>query len=83
MINIFKLANTDEQTPLTDCNNANRGNEWRCIFIENIYLYIKGKYLVINSEYDSWAISNILEVKCLKQGISGQTLSSCTKSQLN
>lgn len=36
---------------------------------------------MINSEYDSWAIPNILEVTCLKAGKSGQTLSSCTANE--
>jgi len=38
--------------------------------------------MVINSEYDSWAISNILGVGCLKNGISGQTLNSCNTTEI-
>jgi hypothetical protein len=53
------------------------------LFIENAVTVIKGKYLIINSEYDSWAIPNILDVKCLKNAaVGGQTLSSCTKTEL-
>jgi hypothetical protein len=38
---------------------------------------------VVNSEYDSWAIPNILDVKCLKNSIvGGQTLSSCTAKEI-
>lgn len=44
---------------------------------------IKGKFMIVNSEYDAWAIPNILGFGCLKKGISGQTLAECSKTQLS
>jgi hypothetical protein len=41
---------------------------------------IKGKFMIVNSEYDAWAIPNILGFGCLKKGISGQTLAECSKT---
>ena len=38
----------------------------------------KGKYMFINSQYDEWAISNILKIKCLQKGSSGETPKTCT-----
>ena len=38
--------------------------------------------MVINSEYDAWAIPNLMRIPCLKQGVSGFTLSGCSKEQL-
>lgn len=35
------------------------------------YKYLKGKYFYINSQYDQWAISNSMQIKCLKKGTSG------------
>lgn len=40
--------------------------------------------LIIDSQYDSWGIPNILNVDCLKGTSSGAaTLSHCSQSQVN
>ena len=39
--------------------------------------------MMINSEYDSWAIPNILDENCLKKGVSGYTLSGCSRTQMS
>ncbi len=44
---------------------------------------MKGKFMIVNSEYDSWAIFNILGFNCLKKGVSGETLNSCSKAEMN
>ncbi len=46
------------------------------------YPYLKGKYLFINSEYDGWGISQILQIKCLKSGSTGQTLKYCSSDEM-
>jgi len=76
------VANVEESTPATECNKNHKGEEWKCLFIENGYPYIKGKFMAIESEYDAWSVFNILGENCLKQGISGYTLSHCSKTQL-
>lgn len=58
--NIYKVANVNEATPFTECNQLNKGEEWKCIFMEYGAAAIKGKFMVVNSEYDAWAIPNIL-----------------------
>ena len=80
--NIYKVANTEESTPLTECNQLHKGEEWKCLFIENSYQFIKGKFMVVNSEYDAWSVFNILGENCLKLGLSGYTLSHCNKTQM-
>ena len=69
--NTFKVANVQELTPITECNILHKGEEWKCLFMEYAYAEMKGRFMVINSEYDSWAIPNILDVKCLKNATVG------------
>lgn len=69
--NIYKVANVNESTPFIECNALHPNEEWKCLFIEYGVTVLKGKYMIINSEYDSWAIPNILEIKCLKAATVG------------
>ena len=83
IINTYKIANINESTPISECNALFKNEEWKCLFIENAYSVIKGRFLVVNSEYDAWAIPNILEVKCLKAAaVGGATLSSCSTREI-
>lgn len=81
IINLFKISNVDEHTPLNICNAFYNGTEWKCLFVQYSYASIEGRLLLINSEYDSYAIPNILGINCLKAGKSGETLSSCTATE--
>ena len=81
--NLFTLSNVDEASPSAECNQHYPGEEWKCWAIEIIYPYIKGRYMIINSEYDAYTIPNILKIKCLKNGTSGETLSKCNKTELD
>ena len=60
------IANLDESTPSTECNKNHAGAEWMCIFLQNAYPFIRGKFMIINSEYDAWAIPNLMKIPCLK-----------------
>lgn len=51
--------------------------------LEENFKYIKGKYMFINSQYDEWAISNILKIKCLQKGSSGETPKNCTTDEMS
>lgn len=82
MQNLYKIANSAESTPMRECNERNPLEPWRCFFIEHGFEFLRGRFLVINSEYDSWSIPNILRIKCLSNGTSGFTLASCTFDQL-
>lgn len=39
--------------------------------------------MFINSQYDQWAISNILKIRCLQKGASGYTPKNCTTPEMN
>jgi O-palmitoleoyl-L-serine hydrolase len=80
--NLFKVANVDEQSPNLECNKRYPGEEWRCILVEYAYPFIRGRMLVLSSEYDSWAIQYFVQLDCLKDGVSGFTLSGCNASEL-
>lgn len=77
---LYRVANAEAPTPLSKCNLAHVGNEWKCLLLQYNYEYIQGNYLFINSQYDSWAIPGILKIKCLTNtstGI-GYTLVNCS-----
>ena len=80
---MFSVAFVDEKAAVTECNQKYVGEEWRCIYIQYAVDYLKGKYLFVNSEYDQWAISNILQISCLKKGVSGETLKNCNQEDIN
>jgi hypothetical protein len=55
--NIYKLANSDEKTPLEACNAKYPDQEYNCFFFNSVFIQNSQiKSLFINSEYDSWAI---------------------------
>ena len=33
IFNLFKVANSEESTPDTECNTLYKGEEWKCFFI--------------------------------------------------
>ena len=69
--NIYSLANLNGQTPNEACNNYYPKEEWKCFLYEYSYASVEGRKLIINSEYDAWAIPNIQKIKCLKIGKTG------------
>jgi hypothetical protein len=50
--------------------------------MEVLFTSLEGRILLINSQYDSEAIPDLLDIKCLKNGTSGKTLSGCNSSEL-
>jgi len=38
--------------------------------------------MVVNSEYDSWAINYYLNLSCIKNGTSGQTIKDCNETEI-
>lgn len=51
--------------------------------MEVLFTSLEGRILLINSQYDSAAISDILDIKCLKNGTSGKTLSGCSSNDMS
>jgi hypothetical protein len=80
---LSKLANVDEKTPVQACNRFKAGEEYKCLFIEVVWTSLTPRTLLINSQYDSWAIRNILDVTCLADGKNGKTLSGCSSGDLS
>ena len=66
------------------CNIFFKGDEWKCFLLQYNYQFLVGNFLYINSQYDSWAIPNILKIKCLTISSSGvgATLSKCNKAEM-
>lgn len=83
VVNNFKMANIDEKTPLGLCNLKYKNEEYKCLFFEYAFTSIEARTLVINSEYDAWAISNALKISCLSKGSSGETLAKCDTGELD
>jgi hypothetical protein len=78
------VANVNEKTPLTRCNRAQHaGEEFNCFFIQNAFTSVDNKMLLINSQYDSWALQHIIDAKCLTDGKQGKSLASCSPSELS
>ena len=81
VVNNFRLANIDEKTPLNLCNLKYKGQEYKCLFFEYAYTSLQSRTLVVNSEYDAWAIAHTLQEDCLSQGSSGETIAQCNQDQ--
>ena len=80
MQNLFKIANVNEKSPIDICNRFYVGEEYKCLFLQYSFTSIQGTMLLVNSQYDSWAIKNVLDINCLTDGKSGKTLSACSSS---
>lgn len=78
---MHQLANYDEPTPMLHCNSEFPNEQWKCFELRNSFTEIEAPILMINSQYDSWSISNTLQIKCLQKGNSGYTLSHCSPSE--
>lgn len=50
--NYFKVTNADEKSPIEACNAKFPNQEFKCIFIQNMYEFLENKILFINSQYD-------------------------------
>ena len=76
--NLYKVANLNQGTPLEVCNLFFTDDPWKCFLIQYNFQFLEGKILFVNSQYDSWAIPNILKIKCLSQRPDGgASLSKC------
>lgn len=48
-----------------ECLAANSGSEWKCLMAQYLTQYIKTPMFVMNSLYDAYQTSHILETKCI------------------
>ena len=77
--NLYQISNLNSKTPIELCDAFFTSEPWKCLLIQYNYQFLRGKMLLVNSQYDSWAIYNILKIKCLTQRIDGAaSLSKCS-----
>jgi len=66
--------------PIKECLQEFKGEEWKCLFMENGLKYVKGRLMLVNSGYDPQAFAHYLNISCAKTGQSGQTLTGCNQT---
>ncbi|XP_038053009.1 pectin acetylesterase 11-like [Patiria miniata] len=57
-----------------DCLLAKEKNRSECFFAQYAYPHVTTPMFIINSVYDSWAVQNILKVRCRPSGCSEEEL---------
>lgn len=61
--------------PLAECVKKYPG-QTQCFQSGNLYEFIKPKMFVLQSQYDSWGLIQILQLKCIPSG-SPSTMDKC------
>jgi len=72
--NLMELSNVEVDPIVHECVKDLSDEKWKCFFAEHLINYIKVPLFYIQSEYDSWSLSNILGENCHSPG----NLSTCT-----
>lgn len=72
---LFKLINTEVKMPNKECV-AEYPNQRECFIAGVLANYIKTPVFLIESQYDLWAIHNVLELDCVPNG-EGVSLFGC------
>ena len=54
-------------------------DQWQCFMAQYTYPYIKTPIFVLNSEYDTWQLSNILQLGCLPPKCTPEKMTDFTK----
>jgi hypothetical protein len=65
--NLFKLVNTEIDIPNAECVKDYPGQR-ECLMAGVLAHYIKTPVYLIESQYDLWALRNILELDCVPEG---------------
>ena len=79
---LYKVANTDESTPVEPCNKKFAGEEHKCLFMENVFTSLKGRILVINSEYDEVGLED-MGITCFSGAKSkGKSFKNCNATEM-
>lgn len=77
--NLYKLMDGDVQPPIPECN-TDFADPMDCFNANRIAKYLRPPVFVVESEYDQWSVSNILQLKCTS-GTPG-TLTKCNSSEV-
>ncbi len=78
MEQVQKFALENATLPNTACAAAHRGEEWRCLFVDELINFVKYPVYFMQSLYDGWDISEVLGFYCTEEWGS---LSECTKEE--
>lgn len=54
------------KSKLAQCVEKYEKEKWKCMFFQYLSPFIKSKIFIIESQYDSWSIPNILGIKCVE-----------------
>lgn len=65
--NLFKLINTETKIPNEECLK-DYPNQRECLMAGVLAKYIQTPVYLIESQYDLWAIYNVLELDCVPPG---------------
>lgn len=65
--NLFKLINTETKIPSEECLK-DYPNQRECLLAGVLANYIQTPVYLIESQYDLWAIHNVLELDCVPNG---------------
>ncbi len=66
----MKFSNAEVDLPNPECMKEFPDAKENCMFAQNLYQHIKVPLFPAQSLYDSWSISNILNLDCIQNGIS-------------
>ena len=64
--NLYRVTNQEIGTPFEMCNIYLSKEQWKCLFIQYNHIYLQGKIIFIQSQYDSAAIQSVLGIGCPK-----------------
>ena len=65
--NLFKIVNTETKIPSAECVK-DYPNQRECLLAGVLANYIQTPVYLIESQYDNWAIHNVLELDCVPNG---------------
>jgi len=77
MQQLYLVVNQEVAPISTECLKDHKGEEYMCLFAQNLSNYIKTPFLMEQPGYDSWQIDNILGENCADAG----SISKCSKEQ--
>lgn len=80
VINLVTLVNTETKVPLKACVDR-YPDQMDCFQSGNMAEFIKPKTFVIQSQYDSWGLTNIAQMRCVPSG-DPSDISKCNSTEM-
>ena len=79
MRNLYKLVNAETPFPNQKCVKAHPEDPWKCFMSPNLVQFIDTPTFLIESQYDTWSIENVVGQKCIT--IMNTTLDGCSRDE--